>query len=237
VPGDYDGNGITDMATYNRLNGWWTALLSSTGQTVSWQFGGPDYTAAQCDIDGDAKTDPVVYREADGYWMGAASSRGYVSCYTSLGGVGYQPVFGDYDGDGLADPAVYNRESGLWCIAFSSIGYQVMTVTFGGSGYLSVSSDYDGDGLVDPAIYDPSTAYWQVLLSGSLETTGQYTWWGGVAGSINGIPVPADYDGDGEADLALYYQDTGIWELFFSAHGYQLVWGGFGGPEYEPVKE
>lgn len=103
---------------------------------------------------------------------------------------------------------------------------------------LPAGADYDGNELADPAIYAPGTAYWQVLFSVSLATQGVYTWWGGVAGSINGIPVPADYDGDGRADPAVYHQDTGLWELFPSTQGYQLYWGLFGGgPEYAPVTE
>ena len=112
-----------------------------------------------------------------------------------------------------------------------------MTGVFGGSGWLPASADYDGDRLADPAIYAPDTAYWQVLMSSTLSTTGYYTWWGGFAGSINGIPVPADYDGDRKADLAVYHQDTGLWELFLSTQHYQKLSGGFGGPEYQPAME
>jgi hypothetical protein len=238
VPGDYDGDGITDVAIYCQLNSWWNALFSSTEQSQAVPFfGGAEFAAAQGDFDGDSMTDPTVYRSSDGTWLVAASSQGYAICQASLGRAGGQPVAADYDGDGLADPAVYNRATGLWNIAFSGIGYQVSTWTFGGPDYLPASADYDGDGLVDPAVYAPGKAYLQVLLSGSLATKGVHTWQGGVIGSINGTPAPADYDGDGIDDFAVYHTATGLWELFPSAHGYQEQIGYLGDPTYQPVTE
>ncbi|MFH1968736.1 MAG: serine hydrolase [Verrucomicrobiota bacterium] len=250
VPGDYDGDGLTDVAVYNRLSRQWLVRYTSSGLVDEGWLGGPEFTAAQCYFDGDTRTDLVVYREADGYWLGTASSRQYALCDASLGETGYQSVVADYDGDGLADPAVYNRTTGLWAISLSGSSGQVVTGTFGGSGYLPVSADYDGDGIADPAIYAPSTADWQVLpstsLSASLAAQGRYTTlWDGVVGNINGIPVPADYDGDGRADPAVYHQDTpsagsgqaGLWQLFRSSQGYRERSGPFGGPDYQPALE
>jgi hypothetical protein len=95
-------------------------------------------------------------------------------------------------------------------------------------------------------VYSPAAAHWQVLLSGTLETEGDYTLCDIYLIAAGGLPVPADYDGDGLADPAVYHQDThsagsgqaGYWELYHSSQGYQLSnWGYFGGSAYQPVME
>jgi hypothetical protein len=65
--------------------------------------------------------------------------------------------------------------------------------------------DFNGDGLRDFAVWEPpltagGTGTFKILFSGSSYTTSLSQ----AFGTVGDIPVPADYDGDGYTDLAVY---------------------------------
>ena len=65
VPGDYNGDGKADIATYSSYHARWHIRRSG-----SFTFGKPNDLAAPADYNGDGKTDPAVLRLLDTYeWV------------------------------------------------------------------------------------------------------------------------------------------------------------------------
>ena len=145
-------------------------------------------------------------------------------------------VCADYDGDRKADPTVYDEAAGTWKVKFSSEGYYMITTTLnglGGPGCASASADYDGDGKADPAVYLHAEAALQVRQAGQ-ETTG--TWkvmlssanyalmvFTNFIGGLGYTAMPADYDGDGLADPAVYQRNAGNWSVMISSANYHQI--------------
>jgi hypothetical protein len=92
---------------------------------------------------------------------------------------------------------------------------------------LQAPADYDGDGLTDRAAVEiyytdiGDYAEWHVLSSLSGAVNDQTVF------GLFADPRPADYDGDGRADFALWNSSNGVWQILLSEGGSQYFqqWG------------
>jgi hypothetical protein len=208
---NFDGDRKADIGVFQPSNGAWSVIDSSTGKSVTQQFGLNGDIIVPGDYDGDGKTDYAVWRPLTQTWYVDYSTTGK-TVTERWGLVGDIPVPGDYDGDGKTDYAVWRPSTGTWWVILSSTGKSV-SQQWGARGDIPVPADYDGDGRTDYAIFRPSTGTWWVMLSSTGKTVSQQ--WG-----ENGdIPVPGDYDGDTKADFTVFRPSNGTWYTLQSSNG------------------
>lgn len=115
-----------------------------------------------------------------------------------------QKVRADFDGDGKSDISVFRPSEGNWYLNRSTAGFGA--VKWGISTDKIAPGDYDGDGKRDFAVFRKSeNSTWYIFNSAS--NTFRAEQWG--ASNIEqpilfDQIVPADYDGDGKTDLAIW---------------------------------
>ncbi|MGH9140100.1 MAG: beta strand repeat-containing protein [Vicinamibacterales bacterium] len=218
---DYDGDGKSDLATFNPATGRWAILLSATGYTtsISATLGVSTDVPVPGDYDGDGRTDIAIYRPAQGKWIILTSSSGFTRkvAYT-WGEAGDLPMPGDYDGDGATDLAVYRPSTGEWLITMSA-AKTTATFVLGAVGDVPVAGDFDGDHRADIGVFTPSTGAWTIRTSSTNYTTGPTL----SLGAATDVAVPGDYDGDGLTDIAVYTPSTGRWSILSSTTSYSSM--------------
>lgn len=206
--GDYDGDGVGDMAVYYAKKGEWYVRNSLSGSIKIQTYGARTAQPVPGDYDGDGKADMCLYEGHMGSWFLLGSQVGPTRS-AGWGANEYEPMAGDFDGDGRNDFAVYHPPSGNWTILPSS-GSARVTINWGWPEAEPVPGDYDGDGRTDCAVYQRTNGNWYIRFTDD-GTTLIKNW-----GNSKMEPIQADYDGDGKTDLAVCDVKSGEWSILKS---------------------
>ena len=229
---DYDGDGLDDLATFDKKTGKWSVVRS--GVTVSpalknimeQKYGKNGDIAAPGDYDGDGMVDLAYYREKTGLYR--INLEGADLKINNFGKDRDIPVPGDNDGDGATDAALYRPTTGEWIFYAlfdqAAPGGEITTFKFGWFGTVPVPGDYDADGRTDLAVYDVKARTWHLALykkqkgtwvnvktlktpDGTFEFPLQH-------GEIGNLPIHADYSGDRTTDFAIYRRSDSTFNVY-----------------------
>jgi hypothetical protein len=178
---------------------------------------------------------PLTFATTPAQVADLRANRWYVNIHTSnfpngeiRGQVKRTNVAADYDGDGRTDLVVF-RASNFTFYTLNSLENNVtasIEVGRGGDdmpGVINNVGDFDGDGRADRVAWnvdENSVITWFILQSET--NTIRTLEWGRFRNPAVGATdefVPADYDGDGKMDVAVFRRATGVWYIIESSTG------------------
>jgi hypothetical protein len=211
--GDFNGDGLPDVATVNGSSGDVSVYLRNAGGGFSQEPGSPfagssgNGSAAVADFDRNGLTDLVTTGYGDGSLsvLSAQPAGGFTRQQLTIGGSPQAATAGDFDGDGLPDFVVSLYGANQVVVMHNAGGTftQQGSVPGGGQPSSQTVADFDGDGLLDFAFINTSRSGYSVTVVRQTSS--------GVFATEETIPLSVlpggiaagDFNGDGRPDLAV----------------------------------
>lgn len=217
--GDFNGDGIADLAVTSKDNGTVTILLGKGDGTFTPASGGPVTVGSAPvalltgDFNADGNLDLAVVNSDDGtvtILLGNGDGT-FTQAANSPITVGTKPrslAVADFNRDGIADLAVANYGDGTVTILLSNGDGTFRQpagspVNAGTTPYSVAAGDFNGDGIPDLAIANGAADTVTILLGAGDGTFTQAPTSPTTPGFAPTVVAIADFNGDGKADLAV----------------------------------
>lgn len=212
VPGDYDGDGLTDTTVVRTEAGqvvWY--IRQANANTLRVPFGlngnGFDDDILSADYNGDGKFEPGVIRAHQGLLHWFFMNKDGSATQIQWGLNGDQVLTGSFDNDSAADVVAVRTEANQqrWYFRYSSGGEA--SVYWGLAGDMPFSGDLDGDGKDDQIVVRKQDGYlWWFVRSLKGTVIGPIQW--GLSADM--LLPPYDVNGDGYDDLIVVREEKGV---------------------------
>ena len=224
VPGDFGGDGHTDLLFYDRSagigefyttdgSGGITLLRSQPNWRTTWDIIVPG------DFGGSGRTDLLFYDRETGTGQFYATDGGAIHelrTYTNWRTSWDSIIPGDFGGDGHTDLLFYNRSAGVGEF-YTTDGSGGITLLRSQPNWrttwdIIVPGDFEGSGRTDLLFYDRETGTGQFYATdgGAIHELRTYTNWRTSWDSI----IPGDFGGDCHTDLLFYNRSAGVGEFY-----------------------
>jgi hypothetical protein len=232
--GDFNGDGLTDLAAFDTNIRQWHVCLSTAKNFSCAHVNAVGVVASEtiaADMDGDGRTDLAAFDTSKKQWHVCLSTGNSFACptpyWTGPGVALNDVVASDVNGDGRTDFSAYDINRREWHVCKSISTDFKCEYWANGLGVVAewvMTGDFNGDGKSDFAAYDTNISQWHTCLSTGMAFVCQHL-------PALGVTVKAaktgDFNGDGMTDMAAFNTTLRQWHVckqpyYFDRHHIRL---------------